>query len=277
MGRIYKENKNFINKYISMLNNSKKKADGMFRSSSTIILNEGVLGKNAQTKRLTMQFDTSFSGDIVIEETGRNLFFCVREVETKRYIYSRDMDQHSYGEVALKVFKNSLSIYSTPEGFANELAKFIKQKDPSSDVDNLRYQDFIKNVRRDIYDKFLIDFPEVKSLIDVIKELMKADVEVYRNPTLFKSLKNLELMPVSYINDADGILYVPYTYPSSKYSTSNIYHKVYLSQQDELSSSYLKSYAKQSFNYTPFSDWTVFDVKSNLVDRKRYLSYNYGM
>ena len=262
MGRIYKENKIFVNKFAAILKGS--------LSTRTVSLDSHIPYKDGTTVNLTLS--TTMLNNVEFVETSQSLYFCVRLKETERYMERRYTDQSDIDRIAVNSFVNSLSYYSLETNLDNEIRDYLTKKGYSlpkpEDYDSYR---MVRDLRSGKYD--MKDFPKVITIKNHIQTLKKCDIEITRNPDVFKSLKEFELFPIAYLNGDDADSFRIPTKSSKVRTNTNIFEPVTAMKATQ----YLKSDANSIMRHLPITKWAVVDIKDTEIDRRVYMSYNYDI
>ena len=106
-----------------------------------------------------------------------------------------------------------------------------------------------------------------------LRDILSASINIYLHPDVLKSLKNRDMIPVAYITDEGDLCYLT-KHASSRKSTS-MFENVSLSGVVDAPT--LKRIAHRCLECLPYRYWVVYDIDTNTIDKKYYMSYNFDI
>ena len=242
---IYQENKNFVNKYKALLL-SKFKAYAMERRV-VLCMND------TRFSNINMWVHCKIENDIFITEASKKLYFCVKLKEYKRLFGTRDDDDN---KLAIFAYMSNLDMYSITLEKLEDMRKFLIKKGVkgigSKPISELDDRSLLYQLKR--YPEEMYDYPDIKDCEKAIKALKDSPIEIYRHPDIHKSIKNKELIPISWL--ADNCLVYPNS--SIKKRTSTSFLEV---DRLEYATPNLARIAQRTESYAPITSWCVLDLK----------------
>ena len=200
---IYQENKNFVNKFKSVLDSEAAKYNSYAFDNPYKI--RAYANDTSLNRSVTIYFYPRIEKGIQIVETRGRLYFCVRLKENKRGLitqteeYWKDTERLASIEYLNSYFsyRNSdemrdLRNFLDKKGITHINGKSVKSLDDSS-----LYWELLDDRNLSPLD----GYPKLKPLVTIINELKTCPIETVRHPDMFKNIPDKELMPVAYIDD----------------------------------------------------------------------------
>lgn len=258
----FKENKNLINKILSVYNRYVPKSE--FRSDFNVYLNTGV----------RVQFRFTFKpSNIVIVQKGKYLYFCTRYKKTGAVLHMRYNGlSNPFEEEVLFAFADSAPWVDSLEIQIRDYLKQNKSKFPSLasvDLDtSISKYDLARTVKDD--PDTIRNCSAFKEFEKACKDIKDCDIQVLMYDDVFKNISERDLVPISYINEDTDLIFVPRRTARGKYkrTSNNFFNSLSVKDPD------LTESIRAFITNAPITDWCYLEFDSEYVSKSQ--TKNFG-
>ena len=252
----FKENKNVINRYISVLNNSFRKYEA--KENYRVYF-------DSDNSELKAMFRFVFKPlNVVVLQKGRYIYFCTRYKKIDATLWDRFHKNNSFDEVLLKSYIDTAPwVSSLSKPLLAYLKTLEKQYPEVANLGDGSYQS--------TYDleEFLTKNPEVlddydgfKGFKKACKDVQNGDTKILMYDDVFKNIDERDLIPVAYINTETNYLHIPKVVGRGKYkrTSTNFFYTVSVCADTA-------DYLRDCIKNVPLGDWCYLDIESSYTNK----------